>query len=54
MVVFNGSSDLVLSANSEGEMLDCSWMQLQAPCKAVVVKNVCVRVHVCVCVYMCA
>ena len=48
MVVFNGSADLVLSANSEEEMLD--WMQ--ALCEAVVGKKVCVCmcVRACVCV----
>ena len=52
MVVFNGSSDLVLSANNEEEMLD--WMQVL--CEAVVGKKVCtvcVCVFVCVCVHMC-
>ena len=49
MVVFNESSDLVLSANSEEEMLD--WMQ--ALCEAVVGKKVCI-VCVCVCVCVCA
>ena len=53
MVVFNESSDLVLSANSEEEMLD--WMQ--ALCEAVVGKKVCVYnmyiyIYIlCVCVY---
>ena len=49
MVVFNGSADLVLSANSEEEMLD--WMQ--ALCEAVVGKKVCVCVCACVCVHAC-
>ena len=61
MVVFNESSDLVLSANSEEEMLD--WMQ--ALCEAVVGKKVCVYnmyiyiyiyiycVCACVCVCVC-
>ena len=49
MVVFNESPDLVLSANSEEEMLD--WMQ--ALCEAVVGKKVCVCVYVCVCVCVC-
>ena len=53
MVVFNESSDLVLSANSGEEMLD--WMQ--ALCEAVVGKKVCVYnmyIYIyCVCVYAC-
>ena len=53
MVVFNESPDLVLSANSEEEMLD--WMQ--ALCEAVVGKKVCVClclcVRGCVCACMC-
>ena len=49
VVVFKDSSDLVLSANSEEEMLN--WMQ--ALCEAVVGKKVCVCVCVsaCMCVY---
>ena len=43
VVVFKDSSDLVLSANSEEEMLN--WMQ--ALCEAVVGKKVCV--YVCMC-----
>ena len=55
MVVFNESSDLVLSANSEEEMLD--WMQ--ALCEAVVGKKVCrvcqeyIIYYYCWCVYVC-
>ena len=45
MVELNGSVDLVLSANSEEEMLD--WMQ--ALCEAVVGKKMCV----CVCARAC-